>query len=34
MSRRLECVTDDMTNLHAYLERIEARPAFQTGINA
>lgn len=34
MSRRLGCVGDDMPDLHRYIERIEARPAFQTGINA
>lgn len=33
MSRRLGCVSDDMTNLLAYIERIEARPAFNTAIN-
>jgi len=32
MSRRIGCVTDEMPNLHAYIDRIEARPAFQTGI--
>ena len=32
MSRRLGCVSDDMHNLNAYLDRIEARPAFQKGI--
>ncbi len=32
MSNRIGCVTDDMQNLKAYIERIEARPAFQTGI--
>ena len=34
MSRRLGCVADSMANLHAYVARIEARPAFQKGINA
>ena len=34
MSRRLGCFTDDMTALDAYVNRIEARPAFQIGINA
>jgi glutathione S-transferase len=34
MSRRLGCFTDDMTALDAYVSRIEARPAFQVGINA
>ncbi len=33
MSRRLGCVSDDMHNLNAYLDRIEARPAFQKGIS-
>jgi len=33
MSRRLGCVGSDLVNLNAYLDRIEARPAFQTGIN-
>ena len=33
MSRRLGCVSEDMTALNAYIDRIEARPAFQTGIN-
>lgn len=34
MSRRLGCVSDDMTNLQGYLDRIEERPAFQKGFNA
>ncbi|MCZ6502036.1 MAG: glutathione S-transferase family protein [Gammaproteobacteria bacterium] len=34
MSRRLGCVGDDLTNLQAYLDRVEARPAFQKGFNA
>ena len=29
MSNRLGCVTDDMTNLKGYVERVAARPAFQ-----
>jgi glutathione S-transferase len=33
MSNRLGCVTDDMTNLKAYVERIAARPAFQKAMN-
>ncbi|XOV86550.1 MAG: glutathione S-transferase family protein [Pseudomonadota bacterium] len=33
MSRRVGCVTDEMQALNAYIERVEARPAFQTGIN-
>ena len=32
MSNRLGCVTDEMANLKAYVERITARPAFQTAI--
>ena len=32
MSNRFGCVTDDMVNIKAYIERIEARPAFQTAI--
>lgn len=32
MARRLGCVTDDMVNLHAYVERIESRPGFQKGL--
>ena len=34
MSRRLGCVSPDLENLNAYIERIEQRPAFQTAINA
>ncbi len=34
MSRRLGSVSDEMANLNAYLDRIEARPAFQKGFNA
>ena len=30
MSNRLGCVTDEMTNLKAYVERIQQRPAFKT----
>ena len=33
MSNRMGCVSDDMPNLKAYVERITARPAFQTAIN-
>ena len=33
MSNRLGCVTDEMTNLKGYVERVTARPAFQTAIN-
>ena len=33
MSRRLGCVGDGMNNLHNYINRLEKRPAFQTGIN-
>lgn len=34
MSRRLGCVGDDMPHVHRYIERLEARPAFQKGIAA
>lgn len=33
MSNRLGCVTDDMTNLKAYVARIGARPAFQKAMS-
>jgi glutathione S-transferase len=32
MARRLGCVPDEMTHLHAYVKRLEARPAFERGI--
>ncbi|MEM9571217.1 MAG: glutathione S-transferase family protein [Pseudomonadota bacterium] len=32
MSNRLGCVPDEMSHLKAYVERISARPAFQTAI--
>ena len=32
MSNRLGCVSDDMENLKAYVDRIAARPAFKTAI--
>ncbi len=32
MSRRIGCVTEDVPHLHAYIDRLEARPAFQKGI--
>ena len=32
MSNRLGCVTDEMTNLKAYVERIQQRPAFKKAI--
>jgi len=32
MSGRMGCVTDEMPNLKAYIERIESRPAFKTAI--
>jgi len=32
MSNRFGCVTEDMKNLKAYIEKITARPAFQTAI--
>ena len=34
MSQRSGCVTDEMTHLLAYIERIAARPAFDKAINA
>lgn len=34
MSGRLGCVGPEMTNIGAYIKRIEARPAFQTAIAA
>lgn len=34
MSRRLGCASEDLKNLHAYIERVEQRPAFQVGINS
>ena len=34
MSDRNGCVTDEMTDLQAYVERVAARPAFQMAINA
>ena len=34
MARRLGTLGDDMAKLQGYLDRIEARPAFQTGFNA
>jgi glutathione S-transferase len=33
MSRRLGCIPESMPDLHAYIKRIEARPAFRKGIN-
>ena len=32
MSNRLGCVSDEMPSLKGYVERIAARPAFQTAI--
>ncbi len=32
MANRMGCVTDEMTHLKGYVERITARPAFQTAI--
>lgn len=32
MSNRIGCVSDEMSNLQAYIARIEARPAFQKAI--
>jgi glutathione S-transferase len=34
MANRLGCVGDEMTNIKAYIARLEARPAFQKGISA
>ena len=34
MSNRFGCIGEELTDLRAYVERIEARPAFQTAINA
>lgn len=33
MSKRLNCVTDDLSNINEYISRIEARPSFQKAIN-
>ena len=33
MSRRLGCIGEDLPHLNVYLDRIEAREAFQKGIN-
>ncbi|MBJ52058.1 MAG: glutathione S-transferase, partial [Gammaproteobacteria bacterium] len=32
MSNRLGCVSEEMQNIKGYVERIQARPAFQTAI--
>lgn len=32
MARRLRCMPEEMTHLHAYVNRLEARPAFDKGI--
>ena len=34
MARRLGCVPAEMTHLLAYVQRLEARPAFAKGISA
>jgi len=34
MSQRSGCVTDEMTQLLAYIARVSARPAFDKAINA
>jgi glutathione S-transferase len=34
MSKRMGCVTEDMTNLTSYVERITQRPAFQKAMSA
>lgn len=33
-ARRLGCVPEEMTHLHAYVKRVEARPAFVKGIKS
>lgn len=33
MSRRLGCVEDDLIHLNSYINRLEGRTAFKTGIN-
>jgi glutathione S-transferase len=32
MARQLGCMPENMTHLHAYVTRLEARPAFDKGI--
>jgi len=32
MSNRLGCVSDEMSNIKAYVERLESRPAFKKAI--
>jgi glutathione S-transferase len=32
MSNRLGCVSDEMSNIKAYVEKLEARPAFKKAI--
>lgn len=34
MSNRLGCVTDEMTNIKGYVDRIEQRPAFQKAMSS
>lgn len=34
MARRRGCMPEDMTHLHAYVNRVEARPAFDKGITS
>ena len=34
MSKRLNCVSDDLSNIKEYITRIEARPCFKKAINA
>ena len=34
VSNRVGCVTDEMTNIKGYIERIEQRPAFQKAISS
>ena len=32
MSNRLGCVSDEMSNIKAYVEKLESRPAFKKAI--
>jgi glutathione S-transferase len=34
MSRKLGCIPEDLSHLHAYVQRLESQPAFIKGINA
>ena len=33
MSNKLKCVSEEQSNILAYLSRIEARPSFEKAIN-